>query len=103
MPSCDKMVRSELRKLARKGRLVDECFKVFQRAVFPSAPPDQVSAMRICFFAGAAEIHAMVMAALDDGRDETDGDMEFMSQWVEEIEQFHRRTLAAMQAVGQKQ
>lgn len=103
MPSSDKMIRSELRKLARKGRLVDECFKIFQRSVFPGAPPDQVHTMRVCFFAGAAECHAMINAGLDEGTAETDGDLEFMSQWVDEIEQFHRRTIEAMRAQGTKQ
>lgn len=100
MPSNDKMIRAEIRKLARQGRLIDECFKVFQRAVYPDAPPDQVREMRVCFFAGAAEIYALMNAGLDDGLSETDGDLVFMSQWVEEIERFHARTIAAMAAAA---
>lgn len=98
MPSTDKMIRSEIRKLARQGKLIDAAFKVFQRAVFPGAGPDQVHAMRICFFAGSAEVYALMTAGLDDGLAETDGDLRFMEQWVGEIEQFHRRTIAAMTA-----
>lgn len=98
MPSVDKMVKAEILKLARKGRLVDECFKVFQRAVFPGAPPDVVNYMRICFFGGAAEMHAMLIAALDEGDGEADSDMAFMDSWVNEITRFHERTLAAMGA-----
>lgn len=98
MPSTNLMIRSEVRKLARQGKLIDAAFKVFRRAVFPGAEPDQVHAMRICFFAGAAEIHALMMAGLDDGLSETDGDLVFLQQWVDEIEQFHTRTIAAMQA-----
>jgi hypothetical protein len=98
MPAADRMVRARLRKLARQGRLVDTAFKEFQRAVFPGAPPDQVHTMRVCFFAGAAELHALINAGLDDGVADTDGDLEFMNQWVDEIEAFHRRTIAAMTA-----
>jgi hypothetical protein len=93
MPSVDKMVRSEVRKLARQGRLVDEAFKVFQRMVYPGAPADQISAMRTCFFAGCAEAYALMTAGLDDGLSETDGDLAFLEQWVDEVERFHRRTI----------
>ena len=92
------LTRSELRRLARKGVLIDTAFKVFRRTVYPDAGPDQVAAMRTCFFAGAAEVHAMTTAGLDEGAEETDGDLEFMAGWVDEIERFHRRTIAAMTA-----
>lgn len=98
MASIHHMVRGELRKLARQGRLVDEAFKVFQRMVYPGAPPNMVAALRITFFAGVAEAYALMTAGLDDGLQETDGDLRFMQQWVDEVERFHRRTLAAMQA-----
>lgn len=95
MPGVDKMVQSRIRKLAREGRLIDETFKVFQRAVYPGAPPDQVATMRTCFFAGAAELFALMNAGLDDGLSETDGDLVLMQQWVDELERFHARVIAA--------
>jgi hypothetical protein len=98
MPAVDKMVRSHVRKMARQGRLIDECFKTFQRLCYPDAPPDQVATMRVCFFAGAAELNAVLLAGLDDGSGETAGDMAFMSQWQEELERFHERTIKAMTA-----
>lgn len=100
MSSIDKLLRSEVRKMARKGRLVDEAFKVFQRMVYPDAPPDQVAAMRTCFFAGAAELYAIQMAGMDDGVPETDGDVEFFGQVVDEITRFHERTISAATAKG---
>lgn len=103
MPSIDQMTRTEIRKLARRGKLIDETFKVFQRMVYPGAPDDQVQAMRICFFAGAAELFALMNAGLDDGVSETDGDLALMQQWVDELERFHARTIATMSAQGQKQ
>lgn len=98
MPSIDKFVRAEIRSLARQGRLVDQCFKTFQHMVYPGAPPDQIAEMRTCFFAGVAECNALMMAGLDDGLSETDGDLQFMQQWVDEVEKFHKRTIAAMTA-----
>ena len=100
MPSSDKMVRAQVIRLARKGKLVDECFKVFQRTVFPSAPPDVVHGMRTCFFAGAAEIYALLITTLDGGIEPTDGDVDFMSLWVDEVTRFHENTIAATKAEG---
>lgn len=100
MPSVDKMIKAHALSLARKGKLVDECFKIFQRAVFPTAPPEVVHGMRTCFFAGAAEIYALMMHALDEGEDVTGADVAFMDAWVDEITRFHERTVAAMQAGG---
>jgi hypothetical protein len=100
MPSTDKMVRAEIRRLARKGKLIDEAFKVFQRSVYPGAPPDQVACMRTCFFAGAAEIFALITTGSDEGDEITNGDLDLMSQWVDEIERFHQRTIDTMGADG---
>lgn len=98
MSSTAQMTRRMVRKLARRGKLIDEAFKVFQRAVYPGAPPDQIREMRVCFFAGAAEIFALQQASLDEGNEPTDEDMEFMSQWVAELEEFHQRTIQTMGA-----
>ena len=103
MSSLERMAgiaRPKIRKLARQGRLVDETFKVFQRSCYPNASPDQVATMRTCFFAGASEIATLMMFGLDEGTAETDGDLEFMSQWQDEIERFHRRTIDTMTAKG---
>lgn len=103
MPSIDKMVKTEIRKLARQGKLIDTTYKMFQRQVFPDAPPDEVAALRIGFFAGVAEAYALLSAGLDDGLHETDGDLHFMQQWVVEVETFHARTIAASKAQGRAQ
>lgn len=88
-----RIARPKARKLARQGRLVDETFKIFQRAVFPGAGPDQVAALRVAFFAGAQELYALTFATMDEGDDPTTGDMEFMSNWTAEIERFHQKTI----------
>lgn len=94
-----KAVRPRILKLARQGRLVDECFKEFQRKVYPGAPQDQVACMRTCFFAGAAEMFAMQAYASDtDTMDPTDEDLELLSNINAEIERFHQRTIEAAKA-----
>ncbi|MCZ4351568.1 hypothetical protein O4H61_03480 [Roseovarius aestuarii] len=98
MPAFNTIVHSEVRRLARKGKLMDTCFKIFQRQVYPGAPPHQITDMRICFFAGATELFEVMTAGMDDGVSETDGDLAFMKQWTDELEDFHRRTIAASQA-----
>ena len=96
-------VRSELHKLARQGRLIDEAFKLFQRQVFPGALPDQVSTMRTCFFGGAAELLALMTAGVDDGEEPSEADMALMDAYAEELDRFHARTIAASQAKGGRQ
>jgi len=95
--------RTKLRKLARQGRLMDKAFETFSRMVYPGARPAHLAAMRVCFFAGAQEFHAISQAMVDDGEDVTDADLEAYGQLVTEVEQFHRRTLAEMQSRETKQ
>lgn len=96
------LARPKIKKLARQGRLVDTAFKVFCAAAYPGASDDQRAALRVAFFAGAQELHALQMAAAGEGDDATEGDLEFYSQIAGEIERFHERTLAAMTAGGAK-
>lgn len=98
-----RMAGPKIRKLARQGKLIDQSFKVFRAAAFPDATPDQINLMRTCFFAGAAEIHALTMYGLEEGRDPTEADYQFMTDWVSEVKKFHERTIAAMMATGIKQ
>ncbi|MGI3163106.1 hypothetical protein [Pseudooceanicola sp. 200-1SW] len=44
----------------------------------------------------------MLTDGLDDGTSETDGDLAFMQQWVDELEAFHRKTMVAMTAAPSK-
>ena len=59
--SLSKTARPVILKLARRQKLVDECFKAFQRQCYPGAPPAMVAEMRTCFFAGVAEMNALLM------------------------------------------
>ena len=94
-----KEARPRILKLARKRRLVDQCFKEFQRMVYPDAPPDQVAALRVAFFAGVTELNAMMIYAADtDTHDPTDQDLDLFSNIIEEVETFHQRTIDASRA-----
>lgn len=103
MPAFDRMARNTARKLAAEGRLVEECFATFQRAVYPGAPHDVAAQMRICFFAGAAEFSAMLMAGTDDGDDISAEDEALLEQCLDEIETHQQRTIALMLAKGPMQ
>lgn len=87
--------RTRLRKLARQGRLIDEAFKHYQRAVYPGAPPDQVHELRTTFYAGAAELIALIAVAADDTpEDQISAEEEAMTfAAFNEVETFHRRTV----------
>ena len=94
-----KKVRPKILKLARRRKLVDMCFKEFQRAVYPNAPQDQVAALRVSFFAGVAELHAMMTYASNfETDDATEEDLELFSNIMEEVEIFHQRTMVASMA-----
>lgn len=95
MLTLSKEVRPKILKLASRRKLVDMCFKEFQRAVYPGAPQDQVAMLRIAFFAGVCELHTMLIYASDtDTMDATEGDLKFWSNIVEEFETFHERVIA---------
>lgn len=96
----DPILRNHLLKLAREGRIVETAFDTFHKAAFAGAGPDQINLMRICFFAGAAELHTVMLTALDAGDDVSGSDMAFTASWVREIESFHERTIAAATAGG---
>lgn len=89
-----KAARPRILQLAREGRLVEECFKEFISMVYTGAPQDQVQELRVVFFAGAAELSAMQMYALDpEQKDVTDEDMELMTHILDEIETHHKRII----------
>ena len=93
--------RPRIIKLAERGKLVDECFKEFQRQVFPGAPQDQVAEMRVCFYAGAAELNAMLFYAMDPSHsDPTDQDMQLLDNINGELERFYERIKALAEAKG---
>lgn len=92
MPSIDTLVQSEARKPARKGRLIDEVFKNFQRQVYPGAPPGQVHDLRVAFFAGAAEIFDLVFMGTSQEDEPTFDDLAFLDSLAGEMRRFEERT-----------
>lgn len=89
-------LRPKVRKLAAEGRLVEETFRLFQRACYPTANENQVTALRIAFFAGAQEVVSLIGIGLSSGDNAEEGDAEFMDNWTEEVHEFHRRTIEAL-------
>ncbi|MDG3040465.1 hypothetical protein [Roseicyclus marinus] len=91
----DDRTRAELRKLARQGKLIDEAFKAYQRKCHATATSDQIGELRRCFFAGAAELVALLTAGADTtSADEVSAEEEAMVFAVfTEVTRFHDRTL----------
>lgn len=88
-------MRPKALKLAAEGRLLATVFAEFADTVYPDAPPDQLRELRVAFFAGAAELHALQTYIFDvDTPEPTDSDMRFLSNLLNEIEFAHERTLA---------
>lgn len=96
-------VRPEILKLARRRKLIDTCFKEFQRAVYPGAGPDQVAELRVAFTAGAAEFYAVMMYGTELCSDVSTDDMDLMRGVTEEIEAFHQHTIDTSSAGGTRQ
>ena len=94
MTITDHLIRAEIIRLARHGKLVEVAFKTFQQAVFPGADKTDVQLMRTCFFAGAAEIWALQMYGLDPDQEPTAEDEWLMGAWAAEVEEFHARTMS---------
>lgn len=101
LKALSKAVRPQILKLAERRKLIDMCFKEFQRSVYPGAPQDQVAELRVAFMAGAAELYSVLVFGSDMGTDDvTDADMNLFAGVVQEIEDFHRRTIDATKAQG---
>lgn len=95
MLALSKAVRPKILQLAREGRLVERCFREFQAKVYAGAPPEQIKELRVAFFAGAAELNTMLVYASDtETEDATDEDLALLSGINDEIEKFHRKTVA---------
>lgn len=88
-------VSPEINRLAARRKLIRKCFNEFARLVYPGAPEDQLRELRTAFFAGAAELHAMMLYGSSEGMEVSDRDMEFMAGIVAEMEEFHANTIAA--------
>lgn len=75
--------------LVDKGLLVEAGWMGFRLgAMHPDAPADQVSEMRLAFFAGAQHLFTSMMTMLDPDAEPTEQDMERMTQISKELERF---------------
>ncbi len=83
------LVQKVCRELTASGRVVEAGFDAFRSLVIPpQAGQDQVTAMRVAFFSGASLVFDVLMAALDDGEEPTDADMQRMSALEAELSRF---------------
>lgn len=106
MPTFEELHRKtngQILKQARQGKLVDQAFKEFSRRVYPGASDEQIRMMRICFFAGAAELNVMLTFGADLNDGVSEADMEFWGNVVGEIERFHAKTIDTSEVGGKPQ
>jgi hypothetical protein len=87
-------IRPQIFKLARQGRAVDAAFKVTRAALYPEASPSEIAAMRVMFFAGAAELVSLQLYGVTEGDDVTEQDEMLYTQLMDEIERHHGGTIA---------
>lgn len=92
MSVSEEMMREKAIQLAKDGKLMDRIFQIFWKTVFPHANESQIHAMRLCFYAGAAETHSL-MHLVAEGDDSEDEKMDFMNCWVDELMEFHQATV----------
>ena len=91
-------IRPGILKLARDKKLIEKCFQEFCRVVYPGAPKDQIRELRTSFFAGAAELQAMMIYGSSSGMEVNQKDMKFMKGISDEMEIFHQRTIKTANA-----
>lgn len=85
----DALIAQLTKDMVSKGKLIEAGFTAMRlTAMHPDAPPEQVSEMRLAFFAGAQHLFGSIMGILDEGRDPTDADMLRMEQISNELEAF---------------
>lgn len=77
------------RRLADEGKLIEAGWISFRAAaVDPRAPAHQLEEMRNTFFAGAQHLFGSIMSMLEDGVEETPGDLSRMTLINKELEKF---------------
>lgn len=82
-------VKAILNKIIANGKLVEGGWQALRvAAVADNAPPEQLTDMRMAFFAGASHLFSAIMACLDGGREPTEDDLARMSAIHEELAGF---------------
>lgn len=77
------------RELADQGKLIEAGWVGLRlAAIDPDAPPDQLTEMRMAFFAGAHHLFGALMDVLDPDAEPTDADMKRMALIDNELDGF---------------
>jgi len=72
-----------------KKLTIAEQWETYRRDVLPAnAPPVQVRECRIAFYGGATALYMSIMAALDPGKEPTEGDLKYMAAIDAELKAF---------------
>jgi len=77
-------------------RLIESAWQEFlSLAVLPDAPPEQISTMRFCFFAGAQMLFTSIISVFNSPKP-TEQDQARMSFLYAELMEFHKSTQPAI-------
>lgn len=77
------------KRLTDEGKLIEAGWVGLRlAAISPKASPEQLTEMRMSFFAGALHLWSSIMTVLEPGAEPTDKDRERMSLIHNEMERF---------------
>lgn len=77
------------KQLADEGMLIGAGWIGFRLAALPKdAPPEQLEMMKMAFFAGSTHLFTAMMGVMDEGIEETAGDMDRMAKIHNELQAF---------------
>jgi hypothetical protein len=77
------------RELVDQGKLIEAGWVLLRRAaIHPDAPAEQLTEMRMAFFAGAQHLFAALMDILEPGEEPTEADLKRMNMINDELGAF---------------
>lgn len=84
-------------------KFIEQGWQAYRRLVLPAVPPVQDEMLRQAFFAGAAILHTTILRALSPGPDETDADLQVMTDLQAEVDAFGLELDAKVLGSGRRQ
>jgi hypothetical protein len=99
----NELVARLTREAGDSGQILQLGWLAFQKILIPEgSPANQVTSMRIAFYAGAEFLFASIMTILEPGQEPTARDLERMERIFVEIEAFREEIRALAERAGSK-
>ncbi len=85
----DELLVALTKELTDRGKLIEAGWVSLQLMAIPAdAPQEQLTEMRMAFFAGAQHLFASIVGILEPGEEPTDNDMNRLTLINEELDKF---------------